>query len=304
MRSPLRLLALALGVVIGLVAGCDCREQAVDDDCDASECDAGSPDAEPTPDAGTDPDAGPCDCPPDAGPAPTHCDDHNPCTADSVVDGVCRFAPREDDTPCEDGDLCTLGDHCAAAACVSGARADGAFARLGQLDSLGGKYVAMGDGRFVTISRDEVLRARVQLVSRTQSGLAPISAWSGYFSLFSQSEVLAEAFEAQGVVAVASQGGRDLALFSVTDDEIVQRDVRELSGQIVSMSGRGERLWMCSGNAFSGYQVLLVDITDPSAPVEAGAISLGPTPCGSVAVNGDGTRVYVNTTAGVRFVDS
>jgi cysteine-rich repeat protein len=51
------------------------------------------------------------------------CDDSNPCTEDSCLpDGGCDHEAIEG--PCFDGDLCTLGDACAAGACVGGAPQD------------------------------------------------------------------------------------------------------------------------------------------------------------------------------------
>ena len=47
---------------------------------------------------------------------PQNCDDDNPCTDDSCGgDGVCVHT--DSDALCDDGDACTLGDHCAAGAC-------------------------------------------------------------------------------------------------------------------------------------------------------------------------------------------
>ena len=45
------------------------------------------------------------------------CDDGNPCTSDSCVDGIgCQFSPAAGD--CDDGNACTTGDHCAGGWCV------------------------------------------------------------------------------------------------------------------------------------------------------------------------------------------
>src|SRR5262245_51627470 len=123
-------------------------------------------------------DVGPADAgvPPDAGPPPpSSCDDGNPCTVDIVAGGGCRFDPVADGTPCEDGDLCTLGDRCRSGQCVAGGRAEGALSLLGRLDTLVGKHLPMGPGRFVTVTRDDLLRGRVQLVARTAGGLSRLA---------------------------------------------------------------------------------------------------------------------------------
>lgn len=47
------------------------------------------------------------------------CDDANPCTADTCGPEGCENAPL-DGLPCEDGDLCSVGDVCLADACIPG----------------------------------------------------------------------------------------------------------------------------------------------------------------------------------------
>jgi hypothetical protein len=53
---------------------------------------------------------------------PGDCDDHNECTDDSCVDGICRNTPKSSGTPCNDGRYCTDPDTCTAAACGGPAR--------------------------------------------------------------------------------------------------------------------------------------------------------------------------------------
>ena len=238
--------------------------------------------------------------------SPAYCDDGNPCTIDSIDGGGCRFDAVADDTICEDGDLCTLGDRCRSGQCLSGDRADGELSVLGQLDSLVGKHAPIGHGRFVTVSRDDLFRARVQLVSRTASGLATISSWAGDLTLavLGIDEILAHAFEDTGAVAVAAAGDRNVRLFTAGETEVVPRGEIEVSGQIVAMAGHGARLWLCTRDFFTGYRVTLVDLRDPDLPGEIGGISLGGHACGSLAISEDGHRIYMETSDGVRFVDA
>jgi hypothetical protein len=62
-----------------------------------------------------------------AAPAPTacpacstaaHCDDGDPCTADSCAAGVCQNSPVANGTACTDGNACTQADVCQAGACA------------------------------------------------------------------------------------------------------------------------------------------------------------------------------------------
>ena len=51
-------------------------------------------------------------------PAGTAADDGNPCTADQCsADGSVTHTPMADFTPCDDGNLCTLGESCQAGVC-------------------------------------------------------------------------------------------------------------------------------------------------------------------------------------------
>ena len=50
---------------------------------------------------------------------PVDCDDQNPCTEDGCWAGECNYIPLND-IPCEDGDLCTIGDYCFASDCKAG----------------------------------------------------------------------------------------------------------------------------------------------------------------------------------------
>ena len=242
----------------------------------------------------------------DAGPVPAVCDDGNACTTDTVADGACRFDPVADGTPCDDGDLCTLGDGCQTGACSAGDRASGELAVLGRVDNLSGRRLALGQGRFVVVTVEDLFRGRVQVVRRTANGLDTLSTWQGEltFVILGDDDILAHAFDDTGLVAVSATSEHTLRLFTAGDEEVVPRGTLELTGQVTSMSGRGDRLWLCTGNFITGYQVTLVDVADPDAPVEVGGMSLGGTACGSTAVSQDGKRVYVNTAGGVRFVDA
>jgi hypothetical protein len=49
---------------------------------------------------------------------PAACDDRDACTADACSGGACTNDPVPDGTPCDDGDVATDGDHCAAGVCA------------------------------------------------------------------------------------------------------------------------------------------------------------------------------------------
>ncbi len=62
------------------------------------------------------------------------CDDGDPCTRDTCVDGYCVYTPRADGASCHDGDPCTIDDVCVGGVC-SGALRDCADADLCTVDS-------------------------------------------------------------------------------------------------------------------------------------------------------------------------
>ncbi|HEY8143564.1 MAG TPA: hypothetical protein VIG06_12865 [Kofleriaceae bacterium] len=280
--------ALALALALALAAACGDNTGAGE----GPDCTSCGPDAS----AGQ----------PDAGPPGAFCDDGNPCTADTVEGDGCRFDAVADGALCEDGDLCTLGDRCQAGECAGGERAEGELALLGRLDDLAGRRIPLGPNRFAAITVEDLFRGRIQVFSRSGEGFTTLSVWRGDLTLvvLGDEDVLADAVPGSGIVAVTASGERLLRLFSASDDEVAPRGSVELSGQVISLSARDDRVWLCTGNFIVGYQVTLVDIADPDAPVEVGSMPLGAVQCGSTAISQSGDRVYFNTADGVRFVDA
>ncbi len=242
----------------------------------------------------------------DAGAPGAFCDDGNPCTADTVEGDGCRFDAVADGALCEDGDLCTLGDRCQSGECSGGERAEGPLSLLGRLDDLAGRRIALGPNRFAVITVEDLFRGRIQVVSRSGDGFDTQAVWRGELTMvvLGDEDVLADSVPASGIVAVSASGERTLRLFSASHEEVAPRGSLELSGQVISFAARDDRVWLCTGNFVVGYQVTLVDIADPDAPVEVGSMPLGGVQCGSTAVSQSGDRVYFNTVDGVRFIDA
>ena len=55
-------------------------------------------------------------------PSADECDDGNPCTADQCQAGACVHVPLANETPCDDGKVCTTNDACQAGTCTGSAR--------------------------------------------------------------------------------------------------------------------------------------------------------------------------------------
>jgi hypothetical protein len=53
---------------------------------------------------------------------PEDCDDSNPCTDDACIDNQCAYTNNT--APCDDQDVCTVGDTCSEGSCVPGALLD------------------------------------------------------------------------------------------------------------------------------------------------------------------------------------
>jgi len=100
---------------------------------------------------------------------------------------------------------------------------------------------------------------------------------------------------------------RRLALIEVAPDG-TSRTRSRLSidanlGQLTSMAAIGTDVWVCANSFLTSPTLLRFDFSDPDAPVSTGGIALGERACGSIGGNADGSRVYVNTTSGVRWLD-
>ncbi|HET7504006.1 MAG TPA: hypothetical protein VFK02_23460 [Kofleriaceae bacterium] len=242
----------------------------------------------------------------DPPPPPLSCDDRNPCTDDRVEGGACRFDLVEDGLPCDDGDLCTLGDHCQAGQCVAGGRSVGPLAQLGTLDSLAGGAIGVVGARFLSITGPG-RSAHVRLAERRGAELDVVAAWDGPLDYVSAEDVIVQALDGD-LAVLGGRQERSLAMFAIpappaAPESIARRSDVMLPGQLVSLTGHGHRIWACIRDFFLGFAVVLVDATDPGAPVLAGSLPM-PVDCGSVAASDDGTRIYVNTRDGVRFIDA
>ncbi len=88
------------GSCAGTPVGCDDQ-----DDCTTDACDTGTSACTFTKIIGC---KGWCDL-------ASHCDDKNPCTTDACVNNACQHAPNS--LPCDDGNVCTIGEICVNAAC-------------------------------------------------------------------------------------------------------------------------------------------------------------------------------------------
>lgn len=126
-----------------LPSTCDDQNPCTDDTCDlAAGCTHGST-TKPCDDGNPCTVADTCDggvCQPGD---PVICDDENACTVGSCepATGGCGFAPLEDGTACEDGNVCTNPDTCGAGLCLSGPPEpcdDGLGCTLDSCDALDG----------------------------------------------------------------------------------------------------------------------------------------------------------------------
>ena len=220
---------------------------------------------------------------------------------DAGADGPPAPVGCEEGAACDDGDLCTLGDRCRAGVCQPGPRVEGPMRLLGRLDNAHGVPVALGAGRFVSLT-DVLIRTRVRLLERRPLGIAALDSEivSTYFTF--EDEVRAYPL-GDRLVALASSDHRDLTLVGVDGDDLVRRGaLTQLDWQIGYVGGQGDRVWLCAGQFGVGYAAVAIDIRDPDAPVEVGAMPLPR--CGPIATSADGQRVFVATVDGVRWIDA
>jgi hypothetical protein len=252
-------------------------------------------------------------------PPPTPvCDDGNACTADAFVDGACRNDPLADGTRCDDANFCSGGDHCEAGECVAGELLVGPAEVLGSVPTYGapagfsGAPIAVrGQDRFVFLDNMGV-SLRVTLTQAEAGALRTLDSLDltpGMISAVSTAwDGLIAAIDGDSSIIIGGDG-RMLRLLSTTEDGLLEeRGTLELDGSMMtSMTGHGNRLFLCSNFAFfsdpTGY-VSVLDVSDPDSPtfVSETGFDAGSS-CGSMAISEDGARLYVNTSDGVRFTD-
>jgi hypothetical protein len=219
-------------------------------------------------------------------PCETHlnCDDRNPCTKDSCVAGKgCLHQPLPDDTPCNDGNICTAGDQCKKAQCQGETRESKAEL-LSSLYSYGG--YREDDGQFqgtslvfegnrivfidplwgwggeagsmlslVKVTEQGRLELLDQLPTSQSLNIAMLSMWLWYdapiFDMFSLGQ------DRFVVAGSAGSGQFRASVFDIVDNHLVERSeiVTRVSGSLVSTAGGGDRFWRLT---FSGIDEFLV----------------------------------------------
>lgn len=246
------------------------------------------------------------------------CDDGDPCTSDLFLDGACRHDTAPNGMPCDDGDLCTLGDRCVSGECVTGERQSGPAAVLGRVRTYGtmsnSVVVSPGDDRFFFIDAPGD-RTRITSTHLADGALATDAS----VSLSARfAPPVATAFGDLLAVADANSsfsiGGppRLIGLSSVAPDgSITLRGSISIGlggtvPAITTLTGSGTRLFVCTNFAFISPPVQgtlhWFDLSDPDQPVSVATGAVGGA-CGSIAASADATRVYVNSVNGVRIAD-
>lgn len=236
------------------------------------------------------------------------CEDANPCTDDSVVDGQCRYAPRSDGTACDDGDFCTLGDICAAGSCAAGAESSGPVEALGRLPGFGSQgVIGTGTGRylFYEATNDRVRLSLVELEGDTSTVLDHETIATFSFRDTQHASVPAAAL-GDGLIALGAMYSANLVLLDVAGERIEVLSEIELPWAVQSPQPRsfarlGTQLWVCATTSIFGDSLYQVDISNPSSP---SVVAEHEVPgCDSMAASNDGDTLYVNTTSGVYPLD-
>src|SRR5262249_32135446 len=155
------------------------------------------------------------------------------------------------------------------------ARSQGPLAQLGTLEAFaGGGITAIGD-RFLSVS-GKPWDAHVRLAERQGDALVVAASWNGRLDFLDGADVMTQSL-AGGLVALGARQERSLSVFSISAKSpvaIAKRSDVMLDGQIVSLTGRGARIWTCTRDFFRGVEVALVDVADPDAPVVVGSLHM------------------------------
>jgi len=241
------------------------------------------------------------------------CDDGNPCTADSFIEGACQHPALDDGTPCDDDDLCTLGDRCQGGACQPGARQSGVGKLLGALETYGtGNAVSLAGDGFVFVDGQ-----RLTFTGAASDGLQtgvradipglpalPLGTDLGNALLAFVEQTGSTTFGAGTPPSVKLVYFGDGISASGSISLTPYKD-QALYPYVSGMDGVGKNLFVCSNvdlvAPLTGF-VHWIDVSQPDAPVMRVQHTLAGG-CGSVAVSDDGSRLYVNTPTGVRWAE-
>ncbi len=250
---------------------------------------------------------------PDAGGTPTDgCDDGNPCTIDTVLPSGCLNEPAPDGSPCDDGDFCTLGDQCERGVCEAKVDAFGPLEVQGRIHGFAtsrGGALPLANGRFLFMD-SPWLDSAATVVRLGASGVdvqrrTPIPG----LALYDYTEFKAAHLGNDRVAWIEGQFfDQELVIADVLPDGRVEERGRHVLDPALpaprSVVHTGQHLWMCGNDFFTGGTLVRFDVADPDAPAFSGQMLLGSDICGTLAANESGSRIYVNTSSGVRWVDT
>lgn len=244
----------------------------------------------------------------------TSCDDGNDCTIDHLLaDCTCTHEPVADQTPCDDDDVCTEAEQCAAGVCrgrphTSSARITGTVHSFAGVPGLRTAAAVVSSGRAVFLSNYAL--TLVSLDSARES-LRPLDRYETGMPVTSQSISAQIWGERPGTFLLPMGGGRVAAvargwgidLYDGSGDRLtpLQRyGFAPLESDIRGAAARGDRVWTCAGTTVRAYAV------DPiTAAITAAGATVLPAghSCTALSVGPQGEPLFVATLGGLDVLD-
>lgn len=213
---------------------------------------------------------------------PESCEDFNTCTLDSCdASRGCQHSTLPDGAPCEDGNLCSLGDQCAAGVCVGNPSNQQAIP-VARLFGYGSNGVSMGmeDGRVVFFDSLEAPVGQLQRVSVvTRAGNVFTHQASTDFPGLGALAYPQPLPDGSIAAVGADAGGVRVHIFSVAPDGAVTRvgwtpPINESLEDTVSF---GNVVYALARGS-SSSALIIVNAADPAAPtitqMDLGAFAL------------------------------
>ena len=257
------------------------------------------------------------------GAASRYCDDGNHCTVDSCDPGSgCLHVAATDDTPCDDQDVCTRGDHCRKGACVGQFAAQKAEV-LGELSTIGGyeelesHAILPIQGLSVALTENLAVFAeprapgmRLALVRVGPSNLQVLDSVFTYASLV-QSNNMGLWSPSSGTHFVRLSSTRiavittrhDIEIYDAVGDKLVFRAYRYLledaigDAFVFDAKGRGDSLWVMTPMQLTGYGV------DPDGVISTRTQFSVMDSAARFAIGDDANSLYVGGQGGIYRID-
>lgn len=243
------------------------------------------------------------------------CNDGDPCTADSVLDGVrCQHTALPEGTACDDENACTGDDRCTAGACT-GTPVHSTASVLQTISSFGAlprieagtrvqpsMVAAVLSGGRMVLFRERYSGGTLSLVRADANGLTLLDQLDTP-SQYSSGQISSWLWATQPLIHLADLGDDRVALvggsfirtFSVSGNDLTELsyNLRVVAGKVTAAVARDGVVYTCGVNGAQAY------VIDAQGGATERAMNRLLKNCQSLAFSSDGSRLYAGGLGGV-----